>query len=278
MVPIRNKTAARLRAALAGAALAVAPAARAQVPAVETPPVAMPEAAPSPAKTEVEIGTMPQWLTNGRGIWREYYVDMLHRYGERNVVYGALRETQRFGQNDTQGVLGTYYALTRQLTAFLEASGSPTHNVLPNYTVAGQLGYNWSNGWGVYAGMRHTDYTSTLVNTSTLLIERYFGNFRAAYAWNQSWLPGAGSSAMHAVTLNYYYGDNSQASIALANGREVENVGPPTGVVSSGVTSASVNGRHWFTRDYALSYEVFYQNQPAFYAQAGVRLGLRFRF
>lgn len=275
MAPIKSRRA--LRAACAPLLLLTA-AAHAQVPSTELPTEPPPVPAPDNAKTEVEVGTMPQWLTNGRGTWQEYYVDLLHRYGKNDVVYGTLRETRRFGQNDTQAVVGTYTALSPRVIAVLEASGSPTHNVLPTWSASGQLGYLFDGGWGVYAGMRHTDFPGAQVNTALFLIERYFGNFRAAYALNESWLSGSGAAPMHAVTLNYYYGNRNQLTLAVANGREVENVGPPQGVISSNVTSASFNGRHWVTRDFAVSYEVFYQNQAAFYAQTGVRLGLRYGF
>lgn len=233
---------------------------------------------PGSRPTEIEFGAMPQHLTNNQSDWREYYLDFSRRFGDRKTLYGSLRETERFGRSDTQGVLGGYYPLGARVTGVLEGGASPTHNVLPRWWLFGQLEFSLGEGWGVHTGVRHTEYAAALVNMGTLTLERYFGNFRAAYTLYESWLQGAERATAHRVALSYHYRDENQIGIAVANGQEAENVGPPTGVIVSDVTSWAIYGRHWFTRDLAVSFEALHHRQGDLYTRQGARLGLRYRF
>lgn len=233
---------------------------------------------PGSRPTEIEFGVMPQHLTGNQPDWREDYLDFSHRFDERKKLYGSLRETERFGRSDTQGVLGGYYPLGARVTGVLEGGASPTHNVLPQWWLFGQLEFNLGAGWGVHAGMRHTEYDAALVNMGSLTLERYIGNFRAAYTLYESWLQGADAATAHRVALSYHYRDENQIGIAVAHGREAENVGPPTGVLVSDVTSWAIYGRHWFTRDLAVSFEALHHRQGDLYTRQGARLGLRYRF
>ena len=235
-----------------------------------TPPAARP--------TEIEFGVMPQHLSGSQPDWREYYLDFSRRFGERKTLYGSLRETERFGRGDTQGVLGGYYPLSARVTGVLEGGASPTHNVLPQWWLFGQLEFNLGSGWGIHAGARHTEYDAALVNMGTLTLERYFGNFRAAYTLYESWLQGAGAASAHRFALGYTYTDENQIGVAFAHGREAENVGPPRGVLTSDVTSWAIYGRHWFTRELAVSFEALQHRQGDLYTRRGARLGLRYRF
>lgn len=233
---------------------------------------------PGPRQTEIEFGAMPQHLTGDQPDWREYYLDFSRRFGERKTLYGSLRETKRFGRSDTQGVLGGYHPLGARLTGVLEAGASPTHHVLPQWWLLGQLEFNLGAGWGAHAGMRHTEYDAAVINMGALTLERYIGNFRAAYTLYESWLQGSGAATAHRVALSYHYRDENQVGIALAHGREAENVGPPRGVLTSDVSSWAIFGRHWFTRDLAVGFEALQHRQGDLYTRYGARLGLRYRF
>jgi YaiO family outer membrane protein len=228
--------------------------------------------------TEIEVGVMPQHLTNNQPNWRETYVDFSHRFGERKTLYGSLRETTRFGANDTQGVLGGYYPLGARVTGVLEAGASPSHVVLPHRWVFGQLEFSLGSGWGVQTGLRHTEYDAAVVNMGNLTLERYMGNFRAAYTLYESWLQGAGGAPAHRFLVQYFYNDENQIGASYATGREAENVGPPTGVLTSAVTNWTIYGRHWFTRELGVSFEALHQRQGDLYTRQGIRLGLRYRF
>jgi hypothetical protein len=49
-------------------------------------------------------------------------------------------------------------------------------------------------------------------------------------------------------------------------------------VLTSDVTSWAIYGRHWFTRDLAVSFEALQHRQGDLYTRQGARLGLRYRF
>jgi YaiO family outer membrane protein len=228
--------------------------------------------------TEIELGVMPQRLSGSQPSWRETYLEFSHRFAERKTLYGSMRETERFGINDTQGVVGGYYPLGARVTGVLEFGGSPTHQVLPQWWAFGQAEIDLGKGWGVQFGLRHTEYDAALVNMGTITLERYFGNFRAAYTLYESWLQGSGGAPAHRFALSYTYNDENQIGVAFANGREAENVGPPQGVLTSAVTSWAIYGKHWFTRDFAVSFEALNHRQGDLYTRQGARIGLRYRF
>jgi YaiO family outer membrane protein len=76
----------------------------------------------------------------------------------------------------------------------------------------------------------------------------------------------------------YYSTDFSNLTLSYTTGREVENVGPPTGIVTTDVRDVSLYGRHWLSRDWALTYDVHWHEQGDLYTRYGARIGLRRAF
>jgi YaiO family outer membrane protein len=160
----------------------------------------------------------------------------------------------------------------------LEGSYSGTHEVLPHNSVYGELQKILPGGWGLGLGMRHNEYTSTASNVVSLLAERYWGNFRGAYTLYSGSPEGASSAASHRLQLSYYYADRSSVGLSYSNGREVENLGSPRGVIATDVLNWTVNGQHWLTPSWALTYDLVYHEQGDFYRRQGLRLGVRRSF
>lgn len=228
--------------------------------------------------SEVELGATHERLSGGRPDWRSIYLEGSHPLGERRVIYGGLRETLRFGLADTEIWAGYSHPLGREWTAVVEGSASGEHRVLPKYSALGQLTRHLPGGWGLSAGLKHSEYSLSGVNLLVLGAERYWGNFRAGYNLYAGRPEGATTGVAHRFALNYYYGERSTVGIALAAGREVENVGPPLGVASTDVRSLSLSGRHWFAPSWALSWDLLAHEQGSLYRREGIRLGLRHRF
>ena len=228
--------------------------------------------------SEVELGGTSERLTNNQPDWRSLYLEGVHRFRERQAIYGGLRTVDRFGLSDSESWLGYYHPLDQNWTLNLEGSMSPQHNVLPEYSLYGQLSRKLPYGWIANAGLRHSEYTRSAVNMLVLGAERYWGNWRGGYTIYTAQPEGAPSGSAHRFQVDYYYGDRSSIGLSVTGGKEVENVGPPRGVITTDVRDLPLTGRHWFSPQWGLSWDVVAHEQGDLYRRYGVRLGLRHSF
>jgi len=61
----------------------------------------------------LEVGYGRESLTNNYSDWTNTYLIGSRKLGERQVVYGGLRETERFGLKDSEVHAGLYFPLGR---------------------------------------------------------------------------------------------------------------------------------------------------------------------
>lgn len=226
----------------------------------------------------IELGYGRESLTNNYADWTNTYLLGSRKLGERQTLYGGLRETNRYGLADSEAHAGLYFPMGATWSGVVEGSYSGTHEVLPQSSVYGELQKILQGGWGLGLGMRHNEFTTTASNVVSVLAERYWGNFRGAYTLYSGRPEGASSAASHRFQVNYYYADRSSVGLSYTNGREVENVGPPRGVITTDVLNWTLNGQHWLTPSWALTYDVVYQEQGSLYRRQGLQLGVRRSF
>ena len=200
-------------------------------------------------RTEIEVGYGHETLTNNGLDWRVTHLDLSRQIADRHTIYGGLRDVRRFGLADTEATAGFYTPLGAAWTAVVEASVSRSSQFLPKYTLFAQLHKAHASGWGTSVGLRHSEYERSAVDILSATAERYWGNWRGDF-----------------IGVNY------------TTGREVENVGPPTGVRSSDVNGWSITGRHWFSRAWALTYDLVSHEQGTLYRRQGLRVGVRHSF
>lgn len=227
--------------------------------------------------SEVELGASRERLSGGRPAWTGLSLEGAHNFAPRQTLYGGVRETERFGLRDTELSAGYYHPIGRTWTALVEASAS-SGQVLAKHSLFGQLSKELPGGWSLNAGLRHSEFTRSGVDLLVLGAERYWGNFRAAYSLYAGRPEGAHAGTAHRFVLNYYYGEGSTIGVSASAGREVENVGPPTGITTTDVRNLTLTGRHWVTPDWALSWDLVAHEQRSLYRRQGFRLGLRHRF
>jgi YaiO family outer membrane protein len=227
---------------------------------------------------EMEGGFTKETLTNGKPDWKSIYLEAAHDFAKRQTLYGGVRETERFDFHDTEFAAGYYHPLTERFTAQVEASRSPSHNVLPENALFAAGSWELSKGWVASGGVRYNEYTDNDSRVLSAGIERYFGSYRAFYALYNGKPQGGPSASAQRLGLDFYYGEKSRVGAAVIWGREVEYVGPPTGIITSDVRAVSVYGRHWLTRAWAVSWEALRHQQGDLYTRSGVRLGLRHLF
>jgi YaiO family outer membrane protein len=236
------------------------------------------DGASGPRSSEFELGASNERLTGGRPDWRSLTLEGAHSFAARHTLVGGVRETERFGLRDTEQWLGYSHPLDAAWTSLLEASVSQQHQVLPRHSVFGQLAKQLGAGWGASLGLRHSEYNLSGVNLLVAGAERYWGSYRGAYTLYAGHPEGAGTGVAHRLQLDYYYGERSAIGVSVAAGREVENLGPPTGIVTTEVHNLSLAGRHWMTPEWALSWELLAHEQGDLYRRQGIKLGVRRRF
>lgn len=229
------------------------------------------------AAMQLEAGITRESLDNGYSGWSSQYVEAEKKLAQREALYAMLRKTERFNRQDDEIAASYTRPLNAQWSFLAEGTGSSTHLILPKYAALGQLQYAFGDGWGVHAGLRHTEYEASSVNLGMFTAERYVGDYRFAYTLYAAYPAAAGASSSQRAQVNRYYAGKSWAGLALSGGQELENLGGGQ-VQKSDVQSVVFNGRHWLDTNWALSYEMLVHQQGAFYTRQGIRLGLRRQF
>jgi len=214
-------------------------------------------------------------LNNGSPSWEETAVRMSHEFAPRRQVDVAVTRTERFDLRDSQFSAAYVAPLSRQLTASIEANASSTHKVLARNAFGGALQYEFAPAWLIHAGAKTTRYDEVRVNQSLLMLEHYVSNF----SWSAAWRPArAFNTTAHSGELrgSYYYGDRNSVGIILAGGKEAASIGGT--VVLTSLRSATLIGRHWLSRDWALNYGIGSSRQGEFYVRNGVSIGVQHTF
>jgi len=123
---------------------------------------------PAPQSTEIELGSSYEDLDNDLDHWGSVYVEGAHRFAPREVIYGSVRETERFARRDQEMLGGFYYPLTDTWTALVEANASPSHHILAKWSLFAQMEKNFPGGWGLHVGLRHTEYEPSNTNLAVV--------------------------------------------------------------------------------------------------------------
>lgn len=170
---------------------------------------------------QVGVGYAYDHLSQGKGNWHASYFEFEHRYAPRKVVYGTVQETERFGHNDLQFLIGGYYPLPSGVTLNIEGNVSATHNILPMNGEMVSLQLPIATGWFVTGGLRSNEYTSSRSYQEFGLLEWYFSDYRAAYTLTSTQAQGS-TVFGNSFSLSRYYNDISFVTLSLGQGSEVE--------------------------------------------------------
>lgn len=214
-------------------------------------------------------------LSNNQPSWNDYSLRLNKKFGSRRMLDAAVTEARRFDRSDTQ-FSGMYsLPLTAKLNGSIEGNLSPTHHILPRYSVGGTLQYELSRGWLGHGGLKTTEFNDVRVNQGLLMVEHYFSNFSVALAARPSRAFGSTANSTE-LRGGYYYGERNSVSLSLSGGREATNTG--TGVVLTDVETVALFGRHWLSRNWSANYAIGHTRQGDFYTRNGITLGIDYAF
>jgi len=242
--------------------------------------------APPPSETEravqAEIGYSNDTLSNGRAPWSEEYLRVYKAFGKGENFYGAYRMTNRFSLTDQEIMLGGTTNLSPNWHLNLEASISPTHNVLAQWTGSAELYHAIASQWGIYFGEQYRQYNNSTVNANVNIqnvgIEHYFGNWRLAYTFRLSEVSGTTQTGTsHSLELDDYYADQDKIGLLLVGGQEVDNNGPSS-IILGDVRTAMIVGAHWFSPTWGMTYGFGVNDFHPFYTRTTFQVGVAHKF
>ncbi|MBE7927706.1 MULTISPECIES: YaiO family outer membrane beta-barrel protein [Pseudomonadaceae] len=225
---------------------------------------------------ELQISTRKDSLDNGFDDWRSHRLDYTSTRPEGPAWYGALLREQRFGEWDEGVEAGAILPLNEKWTLQPEVGYQPSPYFLPEWHADLRLQRRFEAGYLGAVSVRRTEYETTRVDRLALGAERYFGNWRAGYTLNITDVANAGTPVGHNLGLDYYYRGLSYAGVRLTAGEE-EAVEEQQ-LITSDVRAISLQGRHWFSRRWAMTWEVGHHEQGDYYTRQWLQLGLRHAF
>jgi YaiO family outer membrane protein len=253
----------------------------------ETPSVTAPDRKNKPSTQTpqidpeliVDAGASYEHLSNGAPDWQSYYLLANRKFASGQVLYGSASLVRRFDLTDPSLMMAFVQPLgeSRRWIATVEAAGSPTHDVLAEFSIYGQLDHVFGAGWVGHAGFRYGIYSEDTVDMAIFGVEKYYKQYRFAYTLYVAQLDGNATAASHAFQANYYYGERNSVGLSAAFGEEIESVGNGR-FIRTPVREVGLNGRHWFTRKWGLSYWGGWHRQGTFYTRSGAQIGLLLRF
>lgn len=232
-------------------------------------------------RREVEAGGGYEDLSKGYDPWKYLYLEGESRSAPRQALYGRARLTERFRLNDTELLLGTAQPLGEAAGWLLEVSASPTHEVLPEYSVlfGGQL--RLAAQWDATLTAKRSGYEHTYSNLYSAGVGYAFGANRLDYVLYLGKAENADEAFAHRVQWTRYYGEMSRVALYAAAGQETENSGVPgpNELLTDSVRTIGLAGRHWFGNGpWGLVYQLWSHEQGDRYTRWGGSLGLRYRF
>ncbi|MBI2745799.1 MAG: YaiO family outer membrane beta-barrel protein [Burkholderiales bacterium] len=234
------------------------------------------QSAPAAAPLGIELATGRQQLSNGSPDWTETSARVIHGWGTRQLSELGLVQTERFGLRDEQLTGLLVRPLGPQLTATVDASFSPSHQVLAHYHLGGMLQYEFAPAWLAHGGLRSTHYDTATVTQGSVMLEHYVSSFSWLAAWRPVQTQGSSTSSLE-LRGSYYYAEKSSVGLSVASGQEAASINDST-VQLTDVRSTTAFGRHWLTPAWALNYEWGSTRQGDFYTRQGWRIGVQHLF
>ncbi len=250
-----------------------------------------PQPTPRPAENEPEtsVEKQPKYeaqfhitqesLTKGLGSWRFASFYMERRFKNHQIVWGTYRVSSRNAVRDQEFSGGIYKKIGGKWAAMTEIMFSPTHKYVGKFSIMGEVERPIGRGFVGHGGVRFTKYDSIKATSVYGMLEKYWGNNRAAYTIYLSNLSNAGSAPSHRVQLTRYFGEDlNSVSGTFAFGREHENLGPQIGILRNDTWSVGISGRYWLTKRIGLNVDGLLHRQGDLYYRRGMNIGLRYRF
>jgi hypothetical protein len=186
---------------------------------------------------------------------------------------------------------GVYQPLSEKLATLVETSYASADGVTYERSVYGQVGTGSGEGWGVQAGLRHSElglsaqplhpYQSgalSSVDLGMLTVEHNWSRYRGAYTFYTGLTENGLTGIGHRVQVNYFYGTRSSVGVAYSIGPHLDTLGALSPYGSAETSNVGVTGEHWFSRSWAVNYNALVDSTGTQGLRPELRVGLRLSF
>lgn len=238
--------------------------------------------------------------------WRRLSLEGGSRPTDVGAGYASTLPGDPLGANSPEIVGGYWRPLSQRLSSLVETSIVPGVGGTGERSVLGQLATQFGKGWGLQAGVRHSDVgvplseplngsgglgLSTLPSmsgTSSLgadlgivTLERFWDRYRGAYTLSSGRADGGATATSHRLQFSYFYSARSSVGLSYTTGRVFDSALPLSGLTGMTPVETSnygVTGEHWFTPSWSINYNALLEDHGVDGLRPEIRLGLRLRF
>ncbi|MFN0315811.1 MAG: hypothetical protein ACKVQA_12335 [Burkholderiales bacterium] len=212
--------------------------------------------------------------------WRRAYQEH-EAFSESGSAYAAEADPVR----SREVTAGYYQPLSESLSSLFEASYLPGTTGVPEWSVLGQVGATLGSGWGLHAGLRHSEQGLLSLEgrrpdaqLGMLTLEKVWNSYRSRYTVYTSRKDDGSATSGHRIALNYIYDGNN--SVGLAYGRAWNAQNPLFLPIGGGAVSSNVGvtGEHWLTRNWSVNYDALFQQGATEGLKPELRVGLKLAF
>jgi YaiO family outer membrane protein len=228
--------------------------------------------------TRVSADLSYEELSGDRSAWRGASLGLDRHLGGARHLFAGVHLEERFDTQDEQLQLAWADRLNAQWSYGITADAAPDAEVLPEWSVTAEAGRGLPDAWSLGLRLRHASYAATDVDTFAGTIEKYAAWLRLGYTLNVAKTSGIDDPSLgHLLHLAHDYGAGSRVALLLGFGEEAETVAP--GVVQvTDTKSVSLNGLHWTSTAWGVTWEAGWYEQGDLYDRVRLRIGLEHRF
>lgn len=188
------------------------------------------------------------------------------------------------GQQET--IAGFYRNLSDSLSSLVETSYLPNPQGLSEWSVLGQMGAMFGDGWGMQAGLRHSELglqgqggRRADAQLGLVTLEKVWNSYRSQYTIYTSRRENGLSSSGHRMSLDYLYGSGSSVGLTYGRDRATDNLTVAHASVAGASSNVGVSGEHLLAKGWAVNYDaLFLQADEQRGLTPEIRIGLRLAF
>ncbi len=235
--------------------------------------------------------------------WRRLGLEDGARPTDAGAAYAYTLPGDPLGLNGPETVGGYWHPLSQRLSSLVETSIVPSSLGGAERSVLGQLGTQFGSGWGLQAGIRHSEVgvplpdptgasgglgltalppmslgPSVAADLGMLTFERSWDRYRGAYTVSSGRAEGGAIATSHRVLFSYFYSGRSSVGLSYTIGRFFDTTVPLYGMTPAESSNVGVVGEHWFTPSWAINYNALLEDRGVEGLKPEIRVGLRLRF
>ncbi|HTS54581.1 MAG TPA: hypothetical protein VMH26_15000 [Burkholderiales bacterium] len=240
---------------------------------------------------------------SGFSDWRRLSLEGGARATDMGASYAYTLPGDPLGANAPETTGGYWRPLSQRLSSLVETSVVPGTLGGIERSVLGQLATQFGDGWGMQAGVRHSQFGVPLpeslngraglgltalppaslgptvgADLGTVTVERFWDRYRGAYTVSSARADGGATATSHRLQFNYFYSSQSSVGLSYTTGRSFDSAVPLYGMTPAESSNVGLVGEHWFSPSWGINYNALLEDRGVDGLKPEIRLGLRLRF